>query len=118
MDLLDQGLDLLDFYRGKLSLRRLCVAISQLPTTSRVVGVVAETERWGIVEYMLASLIDAVLYGNYLQEVWLYGNREKGSGGTEPKPSKPVFRPGQKPEEEKIEFTDPVTLAGAVSQWG
>jgi hypothetical protein len=64
IDLLRQGVDLLDFYRGTLSARRLWLLIRHLPTDSALVRK-AQPElaqyAWTPDGYVMADLIDVTL---------------------------------------------------------
>lgn len=60
--LLTQGVDLLDFYRGSLSARRLLLLIERLPRESPFKQAVdPKTNAWSVEAHLAANLID--LYG-------------------------------------------------------
>lgn len=89
------GIDLLDFYRGKISLRRLLVFVSELPRSSRTITELLSREHGALVEwdqkdYMLADLIDSVRVSNY----WLEQNVQmKTDNPRTPKKPVPAYRP-------------------------
>jgi hypothetical protein len=59
----EYGVDLLDFYRGRLSFWELCSFLSGLPaecaTARRMRGESAEGDGWGTQEILLGGLLDA-----------------------------------------------------------
>jgi hypothetical protein len=58
-DLIDKGIDLLDFWRCRINLRRMRVLIDGLPTTSRMWTAAAQHDvAWSQTDYLLADLID------------------------------------------------------------
>lgn len=86
-------MNLVDHYRGKISLRRMIVLVKGLPASSRVRAAMAGDEngsRWGDVEHLLAVLVDSV---NFLTQVTAY----KGSGRKPTGPPPPLPRPGDEP---------------------
>lgn len=53
------GVDLLDFYRGHMSIRRLSVLVRHLPRESLTVQALGGDEvRWGDLEHLVATHID------------------------------------------------------------
>lgn len=56
------GFDLLDFYRGTLSTRRLLLLINHLPRDSAFIRASRpEVAAWGSAEHLIADLIDVTL---------------------------------------------------------
>lgn len=96
------GIDLLDFYRGKMSLRRLIILILELPPDSltcqeqgrRLYG---EVVRWDEKTAMTADIANGVrmMFYHLQMDNWNRG-QQKGE-----KPEAPVLihEPGWKPEE-------------------
>ena len=102
------GLDLLDLYRGKLSLRKVHSLIQRLlkmPGKSALLMACDETAEWGTTEHLLARLIDEVQI-----DFWAYASGM--SDEDVPKPD-PIPRPGVKEEEEpeEKEFASPQQVA-------
>ncbi|QUI30684.1 hypothetical protein H9W91_07295 [Streptomyces alfalfae] len=63
------GVDLLDLWCGRLSLRRIHVLINSLmhkAGRSTLLAVLDETTLWGSTEHMLARISDALELSNYL----------------------------------------------------
>lgn len=55
------GIDLADYWRGDLSLRRLSVLASRLPADSNVVRAITKTQPgWDVQAYLLADLFAAL----------------------------------------------------------
>jgi hypothetical protein len=82
------GIDLLDLYRGRLSLRRLAVLVRQLPPESATVRALTPEAAWSTTDYLLAAVLDAARWGN-----WLTVETNKRKGAKNPRPL-PVPRPG------------------------
>lgn len=106
------GVDLLDFFRGKISLRRLVVLTQELPTDSRVIRELTTREygppaEWDQKDYMLADLIDEARKANYLLEYQLQSQSSKPS---KPKTPKPAWRPqdDRPPDESAFSTTEEV----------
>lgn len=58
-DLAEQNIDLLDFWRGRISLRKIRVLIDGLPFHSRFwTAMAGHDSRWNETDYLLARLID------------------------------------------------------------
>ncbi|MFF1908621.1 hypothetical protein [Kitasatospora sp. NPDC058218] len=91
-DLLEHfGIDLLDLWRGRLSLRRVHVLINSLmhkPGRSALLAAMDETTQWGTAEHLLARVSDALELSNFL---FIKANSE--DAGDLPLPA-PVPRPG------------------------
>lgn len=61
----EYGIDLLDFYRGKISLRALSVRIRYLPRGSALWQVTGSDLAWADSTYLLASAVDALQGANW-----------------------------------------------------
>jgi hypothetical protein len=89
--------DLLDYYRGTLSARRLRVLIKHLPRDSALVGELhGDTAEWGLAEHLLAGAVDELAVGN-----WLFVAANSDENADVPPRPRPVPRPGvdaQEPE--------------------
>ena len=88
-DLCTKGIDLLDFFRGRMSARRLWVLIKGLvedpkTNTARAVG-----GPWALETMLLAAVVDDLRLGNYILAA---ANSAKGKNPL-PMP-KPIPRPG------------------------
>ncbi|GAA0406196.1 hypothetical protein [Streptomyces luteireticuli] len=85
------GVDLLDLWRGRLSLRRLGVLIKSLlakPGQSTLLAALDESAAWSVQEHLTARVSDALEISNYL---FIKANSEtKGLEVPEP-----IRRPGQ-----------------------
>lgn len=57
-DLAGLGIDLQDFWRGRITLRRLHILINGLPITSSTKSALAGHPTWPDWQYMIADLID------------------------------------------------------------
>lgn len=89
------GFDLLDFYRGKISLRRMLVLVSQLPEDGCVTR--RELLGWTARDYQMANVLDRINRVAYLLECQLWQN----SDGKSKPPELPelVWRPTDVPDE-------------------
>jgi hypothetical protein len=69
LDLHDQRVDLLDFWRGTLTARRLGLLVRNLPPTSRFVQAinpdVAEAAAWDVGNYQTAALYDLIAHAHF-----------------------------------------------------
>lgn len=84
--------DLLDLWRGRLSLRRIGVLIDSLmkkPGRSTLLEAMDERSRWSEADYLLARISDGLELSNYL---FLKANAENADDIEQPDP---VTRPGQ-----------------------
>lgn len=107
VDLLDKGIDLLDWHRGRLSTRRLALLVAELPTDSRVI---TEYRRraaghddpfFSQQEYILADIYDVVQHMRWLTEAVLAAR----GGNDAPQHPERYPRPGERaPEAEPIRF--------------
>lgn len=78
-----------DLGTERLTFRRLSVLLSHLPRDSSFVRAVAgEAARWGDLEHLVASVIDALQGTNYLLTAQAAGKRKV-------KVPRPIPRPGQ-----------------------
>jgi hypothetical protein len=87
------GLDLLDLWRGRLSLRRISVLVnSLLRQTGRSVlaAVLDESAVWSESDYLLARISDSLEVSN-----WLYIQANSGDEGNDIPAPTPLVRPGQ-----------------------
>lgn len=92
-DLLEHwGIDILDYYRGKVSLRRVFVCLNRLLHMSNRSALATKLDpraEWSTAEYMIAEMIDRLELSNWLA---IEINSEKN---TVPQPQ-PIPRPGDK----------------------
>ncbi|MEV0494788.1 hypothetical protein [Streptomyces atratus] len=83
-------MDLLDWYRGRLSSRRLAVLVRHLPRDSALAhSLHGEASEWTTTDHLLAVVVDQLAEAN-----WMFAtvNRDED---TEPiDPPQPVPRPG------------------------
>ena len=99
-------MDLLDYYRGTLSPRRLRVLIRYLPRESALVRALhGDVADWGLTEHLLAGVVDELAVGN-----WLFVTANSDEHADPPARPRPVPRPGAE-EEEEIVATTPAQLA-------
>ncbi|MFE4513764.1 hypothetical protein ACFRMQ_06115 [Kitasatospora sp. NPDC056783] len=87
-------MDLLDLWRGRLSLRRVHVLISSLmrkPGRSTLLAAMDETAQWGTAEHLLARVSDSLELSNYL---FIKANSESSADLPIPQP---IPRPGLDP---------------------
>lgn len=98
--------DLLDYYRGRLSARRLRVLIRHLPREAALVRALHGDEAdWGLTEHLLAGAVDELAVGN-----WLFVSANSDEHAERPERPRPVPRPGVEEEEEAV-ATTPEQLA-------
>lgn len=84
------GVDLLDYYRGTLSTRRLRVLVRHLPRESALVRELhGEAAEWGLAEHLLAGAVDELAVGN-----WLFVAANSDENADVPERPRPVPRPG------------------------
>jgi hypothetical protein len=85
------GVDLLDLYRGKLSIRKLLSLLSGLPRGSALhIATEGESATWGTNDYLMANAVDHLAAAN-----WLFVQANSKKGAKNPRPD-PVQRPGSK----------------------
>lgn len=98
------GVDLLDLWRGRLSLRRISVLIgSLLRQTGRSVlaAVVDESAEWSESDYLLARISDSLELSN-----WLFIQANSGEDSNDIPAPTPLPRPGQEePDPEPVTQT-------------
>lgn len=99
------GIDLLDLYRDKLSLRKLLLFAVRLPKTSHLMQAIGQSEhgeavRWNEDTYFLADCANNLRLANYLFQMKMYLQNDKK--GQEPKMPDMIHEPGY--EEPKAEF--------------
>lgn len=106
------GIDLLDLWRGRLSLRRVGVLINSLmkkPGRSTLLEAMDERTRWGESDYLLARISDALELSNYL---YFKANAEDSDDLEQPDP---IPRPGQtepdEPEPVETQFSSATELS-------
>ncbi|MEU9404777.1 hypothetical protein AB0E08_03590 [Streptomyces sp. NPDC048281] len=105
------GVDLLDLWRGRLSIRRIGVLIDSLmkkPGRSTLMMAMDERASWSESEYLLARLSDAAELQNYL---FIKANAESSDDLEVPTP---ITRPGD-PEPRAPEQQPDFASAGEVS---
>lgn len=105
VDLLRLGVDLLDFYRGKVSARRLIAIATELPQSSllmRELGRrdVGDSVKWDQKEYLIAAQANAARETAYYTSmlVWAKG----GGKGDQPTPPEPIYPPGYQPVQKPL----------------
>lgn len=104
-------MDLLDLYRGKLSLRRANVLIKRLlrmPGRSALLSAIDERADWDTRDYLTANLVDELALANWL---FIKANFKKA-----PPEPKPTPRPGVHQNEKKTapqgqDFASPQEVA-------
>ncbi|WP_340376604.1 hypothetical protein U5640_16800 [Streptomyces sp. SS7] len=95
------GIDLLDFWRGRLSLRRIAVLVKSLGRRhgrSSLAAVLDESAEWATSDYLLARISDALEMSNFL---FIKANSADDNKLT---PPDPIPRPGVDYEAEQPEF--------------
>ena len=109
IDLLEMGVDLLDFFRGKLSLRRLVSLLFSLPEGSRLRRhLEGPTGLWDRSDYLTANVIDGLNSVAYWSQYNIWFKSTPDSRGDAPEFPRPFPRPGDlPPEEEVVEFSSP-----------
>ncbi|MFL6072745.1 MAG: hypothetical protein ACJ73S_05040 [Mycobacteriales bacterium] len=84
------GVDLLDYYRGRLSARRLRVLLQHLPREAALTRALHGDEAdWGLTEHLLASVVDQVATAN-----WMFATVHTAEGSPTPDRPPPLPRPG------------------------
>lgn len=108
------GVDLLDLWRGRLSIRRVGVLINSLmkkPGRSTLLEAMDERTRWGESEYLLARISDALEISNFL---FFKANAQDSDDLDEPLP---IPRPGQTEPEQPVEqFSSAEELSNFLGQ--
>ncbi|MER8042286.1 hypothetical protein [Streptomyces sp. NPDC094032] len=82
--------DLLDWYRGDLSSRRVAVLIKHLPHDSAVQREIhGEAAEWSLTDHLLAATVDHLAVAN-----WMFSCVNSSEDDEAPEFPKPVPRPG------------------------
>ena len=96
--------DLLDYYRGKLSPRRLRVLVQHLPRESALVRALhGDAAEWGLAEHLLAGAVDEIAVGN-----WLFVSANSDEHADPPERPRPVPRPGVEAEPDPAATPDQI----------
>ena len=109
------GVDLLDFYRGEISLRRLVVFTQNLPKDGEVVKELLFREEgeltfWDEKAYLLADILDEVRVSNYIGQCLMQRGAKNPSKPNRPKPA---YRPKKsQPKPELPPLPQPSEFAG------
>ncbi|MGX1883546.1 hypothetical protein [Streptomyces sp. NPDC055287] len=89
------GLDLLDWYRGSLTSRRLSVLLKHLPRDSAVARELhGEAAEWSVSDYLLATAVDQLAEAN-----WMFATVNQDEDSERLDFPTPVPRPGTEPHE-------------------
>ncbi|MFB7782068.1 hypothetical protein ACFC1D_05070 [Streptomyces vinaceus] len=108
--------DLLDLWRGRLSLRRVGVLINSLmkkPGRSTLLEAMDERTRWGESDYLLARISDALELSNYL---YFKANAEDSDDLEQPDPIPRPGRPEPEPEPIETQFSSATELSSFLGQ--
>ncbi|WP_234431752.1 hypothetical protein [Streptomyces sp. NRRL S-241] len=108
--------DLLDLWRGRLSLRRVGVLINSLmkkPGRSTLLEAMDERTRWGESDYLLARISDALELSNYL---FFKANAEDSDDLEQPDPIPRPGEPEPEPEPEETQFSSATELSTFLGQ--
>jgi hypothetical protein len=98
------GIDFLDLWRGRLSIRRVGVLIHSLmskPGRSTLLMAIDERAKWAERDYLLARISDALELSNYLfikANVSDEDTRDLDFPTPIPRPGEPEPQPGSQPE--------------------
>lgn len=88
------GVDLLDWYRGELSSRRLATLVRQLPRDSAFrLAQEGEAAQWSLTDHLLAAVVDHLAIAN-----WMFACVNRDEDEAPPEPPQPVPRPGAEPD--------------------
>ncbi|MFE4693744.1 hypothetical protein ACFRH6_27305 [Streptomyces sp. NPDC056749] len=83
-------MDLLDWYRGRLSSRRLAVLVKHMPRDSAVAQELhGDGAEWTVTDYLLAAAVDHLAAAN-----WMFASVNTDEDSEPPEPPMPVPRPG------------------------
>ncbi|MVO83875.1 hypothetical protein GPA10_03610 [Streptomyces sp. p1417] len=83
------AVDLLDWYRGGLSSRRLAVLVRQLPDDSALHRELhGEAARWTVTDYLLAHAVDRLAEAN-----WMFAMVNRDEDAEPLEPPEPLPRP-------------------------
>ena len=121
VDLLYAGFDLVHFYQGKMSLRRLTLLAMGLPKDSRVHAELMRREfngeePWGASEILAAATVDALRYSNYLQQYNMWMRADEKTRGVPPEMPKQIRPPGFQPDEPEHEMDKTIEF-GTRADW-
>ncbi|MGW6457805.1 hypothetical protein ACWF94_18150, partial [Streptomyces sp. NPDC055078] len=84
------GVDLLAWYRGELSSRRLSVLVRQLPRDSAFAQArEGEAAQWSLTDHLLAAVVDHLAIAN-----WMFASVNRDEDSSAPEAPQPVPRPG------------------------
>lgn len=113
------GIDLLDLYRGKLTVRRVMSFMKEFEPESSVflkaqmrlqLEISEEEELWGTDRHLLCGVLNRLGQLNYLTEYALWAKSDEKKRGQPPRPPDPIFPPGYQPP--KPVMSTPEQLAG------
>ncbi|WP_172381523.1 hypothetical protein [Streptomyces sp. MNP-20] len=83
-------MDLLGWYRGELSSRRLAVLVRHLPRDSAFrLAHEGEAAGWSLGDQLLAAVVDHLAVAN-----WMFASVNRDEDEAPPEPPQPVPRPG------------------------
>ncbi|MCM1967793.1 hypothetical protein [Streptomyces sp. G1] len=107
-------MDLLDLWRGRLSLRRIGVLVASLcrkPGRSTLLAAMDGSTAWDTSEHLLARISDGIELSNFL---FIQANSAEETGL---EPPTPLPRPGQpEPEPERVDFASGTEVASFFTQ--
>lgn len=84
------GVDLLGWYRGELSSRRLAVLVRHLPRDSAFrLAHEGEGAQWSLTDHLLAAVVDHLAIAN-----WMFASVNRDEDEPAPEAPQPVPRPG------------------------
>jgi hypothetical protein len=101
------GVDLVDFYRGEISLRKMCLFARYLDKDSKVATEMRSRQNldegvWSDEMYVLAGIFNGVMAMKYYTEGQLWARQKKKAAADEPKPPEPIRPPGWRPEKVRM----------------
>jgi len=111
------GIDLLDFYRGKISLRRLAVIVSCLDNNSYLLKELGKREigdsiHWDPQTHLVCSILNSTRNLEYLAALGLWSKADPGKRGHQPQAPEPVLPPGYEEPKKPIVYAKPEEVAG------
>ncbi|GGZ13383.1 hypothetical protein CP967_13535 [Streptomyces nitrosporeus] len=98
-------MDLLDWYRGRLTSRRLAVLVKHMPRDSAIAQELhGDGAEWKVGDYLLAAAVDHLAAAN-----WMFASVNTDEDSDPPEPPVPVPRPGDGdgPAEPSVEDSPP-----------
>ncbi|WP_405479526.1 hypothetical protein [Streptomyces sp. NBC_00009] len=99
-------MDLLDWYRGRLSSRRLAVLVRHMPRDSALAqGLHGNTAEWTTTDHLLAAVVDYLAEAN-----WMFATVNRDEDAEPLEPPAPVPRPGAAAEDEASAASVPDSL--------